>query len=115
MIEDTLAKLVSEFNAKAAELRALDSERHASQQRLDDCLKKEAAAQVALQQVTATLDKANKDLAEARRAADQIRSKAAAERDRILSSAHQEAARIVEEAERAVADAANLIRRKPAA
>jgi chromosome segregation ATPase len=95
-IEETLSKLLSEFNAKAGELKAIDSQLHASRQRLDDAIKTEAVAHQKLREVTAELDQATKDLTQARRDVDKIRNTAMGERDRILAEAHREAADRVE-------------------
>jgi Skp family chaperone for outer membrane proteins len=116
-IEDTLGKLLSEFNHKAAELKAIDSQLYASRQRLDDAIKTEAVAHQKLREVTAELDQVLEDLTRARRDADKIKSTALGERDRVLAEAHREATELVESAELAVTAAANVIgkRKRPAA
>jgi hypothetical protein len=114
-IEETLAKLLSEVNAKAAELRANETQRVASERRLDDALKAEATAAVSLRHISTALEKAKTELAEVQRSVKQISADAAKAREQILQKAHREAAAIVEAAEQAVDAAANLIKRKPAA
>jgi hypothetical protein len=114
-IEQTIAALLSEINRQTAEIRANETTRVASENRLDAALKAEATATASLQQVTADLEKAKKELTEIQRTTNKIQSDTTKERDRILSKAHQEAAQIVEQAEQAVDAAANLIKRKPAA
>lgn len=113
-IEDTLGKLLSEFNAKASELKAIDSQLHASRLRLDDAIKTEAVAHQKLREVQVELDQVLEDLTRARRDADKIKSTALGERDRVLAEAHQQATELVESAELAVTAARNVIGRKPA-
>jgi hypothetical protein len=110
-IEDSFGRLKFEYDRKLAEIKALAAQQKASAQRLDDFLKREAAAKTALQQVSAALDQANKELAQARGDASKVKSEAAAEREAILAGAHIEADGFLRGVTSAVAAAASLVKR----
>jgi F0F1-type ATP synthase membrane subunit b/b' len=109
-IEDSFAKLKFEWDQKSADIAALESQRRASGQRLDDALKKESEAQMALRRVTEQLDQARKELGTAGRTASKILSDANAKRDRILSEAREEAEDFLKNVRSAVAAAAAMIK-----
>ena len=111
-IEDSFAKLQFEANQKLAEIKSLETQRQASQQRLDDNLRREAEAQVALQKVSATLDQASKQLTQAKRDATKIISDARADADRIRQQSRDEAQGFLQGVRSAVAAAATMIKSK---
>jgi hypothetical protein len=111
-LEQTFKQLAAQFVEKQADLAALEQQRRAAGLRLDDALKRESEAQVALRKVTAALDSANKDLAQAKRDATKIRSDAAAERDRILAQAHDQASGYLQAVQSAITAAASTLKRK---
>jgi hypothetical protein len=113
-IEDTFAKLKFEHEQKLSEIRATDTQLRASQQRLDDALKHEAEAQVALRKVTAELDSARKELSQTGRTAKQLISDAQARAAQIITDAHDEAEKFLQQVQTAVAAAATLIKSKAA-
>jgi F0F1-type ATP synthase membrane subunit b/b' len=108
-IEDSFAKLKFEWDQKSADLAALETQRRASGQRLDDALKREAEAQAALKKVTAELEAARKTLGETGRVAKQLVSDAQARAAQIIADAHDEAAEFLKNVRTAVAAAASLI------
>jgi cell division septum initiation protein DivIVA len=114
-IEQKFADLLAAINTQQAEHRANASALFASDQRLKAALKAEETAQASLQQATADLKKAEKELAAARSAADKLKAEAKAEAQRIVAEAQDEAATIIEEAEQAADEAANLMRRRKSA
>jgi hypothetical protein len=109
-IEDSLGRLQFEANAKLAEIKALEAQRQASALRLDDAVKKEAEAQVALRKVTEAFDEASKALTQAKRTAAKILADAAAERDRILQQANERAEGFLRGIQSAIAAAASVIK-----
>jgi chromosome segregation ATPase len=111
-VEDAFAKLKFDWEQKSSQIAALETQRSASQQRLEDNLKREAGAQTALRKINALLDQANQELSESRRAADKILTDAKAERDEILSTARKEAEKFLADVRTAVATTATMVRRK---
>jgi hypothetical protein len=110
-IEDSFAKLQFEANQKLAEIKALATQQQASAQRLDDALKHEAEAQVALKKTNAALDQANKELSQARRDAAKIKSDLATERD-LIRAERQELEQTKEDLHTVLTNAATLIKSK---
>lgn len=115
---DALRRIFSDLaRDEQAKYQALQTNIRASELRLDDFVKQEAAAQLKFQKVSAELEQAVQDRDQALRDAAAIRSTALGERDRILAEAHREAADRVEDAELAVAVARDALgkRKRPAA
>jgi hypothetical protein len=108
-IEDSFGRLKFEYERKMAEMRALESQRFASQQRLDQALKQEASAQVALRKVNGEFATASKNLSQAKRDARQAIADAEARRDRILAQAHDQARAFLEAVTTAIQAAASVI------
>jgi hypothetical protein len=111
-IEDSFAKLKFEFDQKSADIKALETQRQASQQRLDDNLRREAQSQVALKRVNEQLAQASKDLSQSKRDATKVLSDANADADRIRAKARDEAQGFLDGIRSAVQAAASLIKSK---
>jgi hypothetical protein len=101
--------------SEEAKLQALQTNIRASEQRLDDNLKREAESEVALRKVTAELEEAIKDRDQAKRDVDKTRTTALGERDRILSEAHQDAAKFIEDMEKVAAAGRGIISKRKSA
>jgi chromosome segregation ATPase len=115
-VEATFKNLAAEFVAKQSEIKALEATRLASQQRLDDMLRREAEAQVALRKVFDELSAARAELDNARREATKVMAAATARADRVLAEARDQAADYLDSIQAAInAAATTAIRGKSAA
>jgi chromosome segregation ATPase len=110
-LETTFKQIAAQFVEKQADLKALEQQRKAAGLRLDDFIKREAAAKVALQQVNAALDQANKELSQARREAAKIKADAIAEGNAIVAAKRKEADGFLRGVMSAVQAAASLIKK----
>jgi hypothetical protein len=111
-IEDSFAKLKFEFDQKTSEIRALETQRRAAEQRLADNIRRESESQVALKRVSEQLAQASKDLSQAKRNAAKVLSDASTDADRIRAKARDEAQGFLDGIRSAVQAAASLIKSK---
>jgi F0F1-type ATP synthase membrane subunit b/b' len=102
-LETTFKQLAAQFVEKQADLRALETQRRASGQRLDDAVKREAEAQTALRKVTEQLESARKELSNAGRSAKQLISDSQARAEQIIAAAHDQAQKYLADVYTAVA------------
>ena len=102
-IEDSFAKLKFEWDQKSADLAALETQRRASGQRLDDAVKREAEAQTALRKTNAELEAARKELVNTGRAIKQLLSDSQTQAEQIVTDAHAEGQKYLADVYKAVA------------
>src|SRR5262249_6468144 len=111
-VEDVFGRLQLELNEKKSEIKAIDVQLKASEQRFDDAAPRESESQVALKKVSTELDKAQKQLTKARPTAEKVIAQANADAATIRAKSRDEAAGFLQGIRSAVAAAAGLIESK---